>query len=182
MRHRKRTAKLGRKSSHREAFIDNMITSLFKHERIKTTLDKAKEARRFAERMITIAKKNTLHARRLVNRRIKDEEALSKLFSVIAPRFAERNGGYTRIINIGHRLGDGADMVFLELVDRIAPVTTKKEKKKSETAGQKPASETTAEKEAETIHDSENAPVAKSDVKKKTDDSKKVKKGKKTKE
>lgn len=141
MRHRKNTAKLGRKSSHREAFISNMITSLFKHERIKTTADKAKEARRFAEKMITIAKKNTLHARRLVNRSIKDEEALSKLFSVIAPRFSERNGGYTRIINLLHRLGDGANMVYLELVDRVAPVVTKKEKKKKETEEKKPANE-----------------------------------------
>ena len=182
MRHRKRTAKLGRKASHRAAFISNMITSLFKHERIKTTLDKAKEARRFAEKMITIAKKNTLHARRLVNRRIKDEDALSKLFSVIAPRFSARNGGYTRLLNIEHRLGDGADMVYLELVDRIAPIVTKKEKKKAETEEKKPAAENVVETKAEPLHEPEPAPEAKSEKAEKADKPKKVKKSKKGKE
>jgi large subunit ribosomal protein L17 len=131
MRHRKRTAKLGRTSSHRGAMISNMITSLFRHERIKTTVQKAKETRRFAEKAITLAKKNTLHARRLANEQIKDEEVLGKLFSVIGPRFAGRSGGYTRIIRLGHREGDGAEMALLELVDRIAPPPEKEEKKKA---------------------------------------------------
>ena len=182
MRHKKRTAKLGRKSSHREAFISNMITSLFKHERVKTTLDKAREARRFAEKIITIAKKNTLHARRLINRRIKDEEVLSKLFSIIGPRYAARNGGYTRLLNIEHRLGDGADMVYLELVDRIAPVVTKKEKKKAEAGEKEPASESVIEAKAETVHEQEPAPEGKSESAKKAEPSKKAKKSKKGKE
>jgi large subunit ribosomal protein L17 len=178
MRHRKNTAKLGRKSSHREAFITNMMTSLFRHERIRTTLDKAKEARRFAEKTITMAKKNTLHARRLVNKRIKDEEVLSKLFSVIGPRFAARNGGYTRIINTHHRLGDGASMVYLELLDRIAPVVSKKEKKKSEKEEVKPAAESTIETKAEVESDTKAPPEKKS---KSAAKSKKVKKDKKEK-
>ncbi len=155
MRHKKRNAKLGRSSSHREAMISNMITSLFRHERIKTTLQKAKESRRFAEKAITLAKKNTLHSRRLASRQIKDDEVLSKLFSVIGPRFADRNGGYTRIINIGHREGDGAGMVFLELVDRIYTEPEKEGKKKKKAAKGKAAEETPAE--AETITEGEIA-------------------------
>jgi large subunit ribosomal protein L17 len=178
MRHRKNTAKLGRKSSHREAFITNMMTSLFRHERIKTTLDKAKEARRFAEKTITMAKKNTLHARRLINKRIKDEEVLSKLFSVIGPRFAARNGGYTRLINTHHRLGDGANMVYLELLDRIAPVVSKKEKKKAEAAETKPAAaESTIEAKAEVESETPSE-----EKEKKAEKAKKSKKDKKSKE
>jgi len=130
MRHRKRSTKLGRTSSHREAMISNMITSLFRHERIKTTVQKAKEARRFAEKAITFAKKNTLHSRRLAFDQMRDEEVVNKLFAVLGPRFADRNGGYTRIIRLGHREGDGAEMAFLELVDRIAPSPEKEERKK----------------------------------------------------
>jgi len=110
--------------------ISNMITSLFRHERIKTTVHKAKEARRFAEKAITFAKKNTLHSRRLAFDQIRDEEVVNKLFAVLGPRFTDRNGGYTRIIRLGHREGDGAEMAFLELVDRIAPSPEKEERKK----------------------------------------------------
>jgi len=162
MRHRKRSAKLGRTSSHREAMISNMITSLFRHERIKTTVQKAKEARRFAEKAITRAKKNTLHSRRLAYERIKDEEVLGKLFSVIGPRFARRNGGYTRIIRLGHREGDGAEMAFLELVDRIPPPPEKEEKKKKKKkrkAEEEPAAEESAA-EAEPVKEDEAAEEA----------------------
>ena len=157
MRHKKRTARLGRTSSHREAMISNMITSLFRHERIKTTLQKAKEARRFAEKAVTLAKKNTLHSRRLASRQIKDEKVLSKLFSVIGPRFADRNGGYTRIINIGHREGDGAGMAFLELVGRIYTAPEKEEKKKKKKAAAEKAADEKTPVETKTVTESEIA-------------------------
>jgi len=162
MRHRKQRAKLGRTSSHREAMISNMITSLFKHERVKTTVQKAKEARRFAEKAITYAKKNTLHSRRLAYNQIKDEEVLSKLFAVLGPRFADRNGGYTRIIRLGHRQGDGAEIAFLELVDRIAPSPEKEERKKrrkkaakEEKGGEEAVAEAEEVAEAEVVGETE---------------------------
>lgn len=118
MRHRNKGRKLGRTASHRRAMLRNMATSLFKHERISTTTEKAKELRPYAERLITIAKRGDLHAKRLVLQKISDREVLTKLFDTIAPRFSERPGGYTRILKLGHRQGDGAEMAFIELVDR----------------------------------------------------------------
>ncbi|AHC14320.1 LSU ribosomal protein L17p [Salinispira pacifica] len=95
-----------------------MVTSLFRYERIKTTKTKAMEIRRTAEKMITRAKEDSVHNRRMVGRRIKDKEILSKLFTDLGPRFKERNGGYTRVYKLGQRQGDAAEMVILELVDR----------------------------------------------------------------
>lgn len=118
MRHRKRGRQLGRTASHREALLRNLATSLFRHGRISTTTEKAKELRPFAERLITLAKRGDLHARRLAARRIQDREVLASLFETIGPRFAERAGGYTRVLKTGHRQGDGAEMAFIELVDR----------------------------------------------------------------
>lgn len=117
MRHKKRRGKLGRTSAHRSAMLNNMVTSLFKHEKIRTTVAKSKELRRVAERLITIAKRGDLHARRLVARRVHDKEVLRKLFDNIAPRYANRNGGYTRIVKLGNRFGDGAPMSVIELVE-----------------------------------------------------------------
>lgn len=116
MRHRKSGRKLGRTSSHREAMFRNMITSLFEHERIVTTTPKAKEARRIADKMITLAKKGDLHARRQALSYIRSKDIVAKLFEVIHLKFTDRNGGYTRIVQTGIRRGDAAPMAILELV------------------------------------------------------------------
>ena len=116
MRHRKSVKKLGRTVSHRKAMLANMMSSLFMHRRIQTTLTKAKEARRHAEKMITFAKRGDLHARRQVLRHVRDKIAVKTLFDDIAPLFQDRNGGYTRIIKLDRRPGDGAEMSILELV------------------------------------------------------------------
>jgi large subunit ribosomal protein L17 len=116
MRHRAKGRQLSRTSSHRRALLNNMATSLFEHGRVVTTEAKAKELRPFAEKLITLARRGDLHARRLVERKIKDRETLSRLFSEIGPRFAARPGGYTRILKLGHRDGDGADIARIELL------------------------------------------------------------------
>jgi large subunit ribosomal protein L17 len=118
MRHRKKGRQLGRTSSHREALLRNMATSLFRHGRIETTTAKAKELRPFAERLITLAKRGDLHSRRLAARKIRDNDVLFTLFDALGPRFAERPGGYTRVLKTGHRQGDGAEMALIELVDK----------------------------------------------------------------
>lgn len=116
MRHRKRGRGLSRSPSHRRALLRNMAASLFRHERITTTTARAKELRPYAERLITLARRGDLHARRLAARRIADREILGKLFDDIGPRYAERPGGYTRILKLGNRQGDAADMALIELV------------------------------------------------------------------
>ena len=116
MRHRAKGRQLSRTSTHRRALLNNMATSLFEHGRVITTEAKAKELRPFAEKLITLARRGDLHARRLVERKIKDRETLSRLFSEIGPRFAARPGGYTRILKLGHREGDGADIARIELL------------------------------------------------------------------
>jgi large subunit ribosomal protein L17 len=116
MRHRNSGRKLGRTTSHREAMFRNMVTSLFEHERIVTTTPKAKEARRLADKMITLAKKGDLHARRQALSFIRSKDVVAKLFDVIQLQFVNRNGGYTRIIQTGVRQGDAAAMAILELV------------------------------------------------------------------
>jgi large subunit ribosomal protein L17 len=116
MRHRSKGRQLSRTSSHRRALLNNMATSLFQHGGIVTTEAKAKELRPFAEKLITLARRGDLHARRLAERRIKDREVLARLFNEIGPRFAGRPGGYTRILKLGHRPGDGADQARIELL------------------------------------------------------------------
>jgi len=116
MRHRKKGRKLGRTSAHREAMLANMVIALFQHEKIKTTEPKSKELRRTAEKLITLAKRGDLHARRVAAKRVHDKEILKKLFDDIGPRYSDRNGGYTRIIKLGTRFGDGASMAVIELV------------------------------------------------------------------
>jgi large subunit ribosomal protein L17 len=118
MRHRKAGFKLGRLTAHRWAMFRNLLTALFRHERITTTEAKAKAVRGLADQMITLAKRESLHARRQVLTMIPDGEVVRRLFDAIAARFADRSGGYTRILRIGPRQGDGAPMVLLELVDR----------------------------------------------------------------
>mgnify|MGYP002624065085 CR=1 FL=1 len=116
MRHRRSGKQLGRTAEHRRALMRNLVTELFRHERIETTEAKAKEARRLAERLITFAKRGDLHARRHVDRFVMDPAVTRKLFGTIAPWYSERNGGYTRILKTRARLGDGGEMAFLELV------------------------------------------------------------------
>ena len=108
--------KLGRDSAHRKTMLRNLVTDLLREERISTTEHRAKEARKKAEKMITLAKRDTLHARRQVLSYVYDEDVVSKLFDEIAPKYADRNGGYTRILKLGPRTGDCAEVVFLELV------------------------------------------------------------------
>ncbi len=117
MRHRKKGRKLSRTASHKKATMRNMASSLFRHGRIETTTAKAKELRPFAERLITLAKRGDLHARRLAATKIQDRQVLGSLFDDIGPRFAERPGGYTRILKLGNRKGDAAEMSLIELVD-----------------------------------------------------------------
>jgi large subunit ribosomal protein L17 len=117
MRHRKKGRGFHRTAEHRKAMMRNMATSLFLHGRLETTREKAKELREYAEPLITKAKRGDLHARRLVARKIQDNTALSKLFEEIGPRYAERPGGYTRVLHLGHRPGDAAEMSIIELVD-----------------------------------------------------------------
>ena len=119
MRHRKAGFKLGRTTSHRWALFRNLLVALFRHERIRTTEAKAKAVRGLADHMVTLAKQDTLHARRQVLAMVPDTEVVGRLFSTIAPRFGDRNGGYTRIIKQGVRPGDAAPMVLLELMDRV---------------------------------------------------------------
>jgi large subunit ribosomal protein L17 len=116
MRHRKDHRKLSRTASHRRAVLRNLITALFQYERIETTVAKAKESRRLAERMITFAKRGDLAARRHVARFVMKPDVTHKLFETIAPWYTERNGGYTRIVRIGRRLGDAGETAYLELV------------------------------------------------------------------
>ncbi len=121
MRHRKAGRKLNRTSAHREAMFRNMAASLFRHELIKTTVPKAKELRRVAEPLITLAKKDSVHTRRLAFARLRDEAAVGKLFVELGPRYQARPGGYLRILKCGYRASDAAPMAYVELVDRPAP-------------------------------------------------------------
>ncbi len=116
MRHRKTGRKLSRTNTHRKALLRNLVASLILHERITTTTAKAKELRPYAERLITLAKRGDLHARRQAGRRIADRSILGKLFDDLGPRYSERPGGYTRILKLGTRKGDQADMALIELV------------------------------------------------------------------
>ncbi|MFC1467076.1 50S ribosomal protein L17 [Verrucomicrobiota bacterium] len=117
MRHRKNTVKLGRTSAHRDAMLANMVCSLITEKRIKTTLPKAKAARVLAEKMVTLGKRNTLATRRLAVAKLHQKDAVKELFDNVAPGFASRNGGYTRILKIGQRSSDGSEMAFLEWVE-----------------------------------------------------------------
>jgi large subunit ribosomal protein L17 len=120
MRHRNQGRKLGRTSAHREAMFANMAAALIKHEQIKTTLPKAKELRPIVEKLVTLSRRGAsdLHARRQALSRIKDETQVKKLFDILGPRYAERPGGYTRVLKAGYRFGDNAEMALIEFVDR----------------------------------------------------------------
>jgi len=130
MRHMKSGKRLGRNTSHRKAMMRNMVTSFFDHEKITTTDARAKELRKMAEKLITIALRGDLHSRRLVMQVVRDKKVVAKLFDTIAPRYTERPGGYTRIIKLGHRSGDNASLSVIELVEE--ELTAKPKKKKAE--------------------------------------------------
>lgn len=121
MRHRKSGANLGRESAHRRAMLRNLSASLFKHELIRTTLPRAKELRRVAEPLITLSKEDSVANRRLAFARLRDKEAVGKLFGELGPRYAQRPGGYLRILKCGYRAGDAAPMAYVELVERSQP-------------------------------------------------------------
>lgn len=138
MRHQKKTVKLGRSTAHRDSLLANQVCSLIEHSRIKTTLAKAKAVRPFAEKMVTLGKRGDLHARRLAAGYLGQKDAVKKLFAEVAPRAADRKGGYTRIIKLGRRPSDSAPMAYIEWVDSTAA------------ASQEPASDTTSSKETAT--------------------------------
>lgn len=128
MRHRKLTVKLGRTSAHRNALLSGLVCNLIKERRITTTLEKARAARRLADKMVTLAKKNSLAARRLAVARLRQKDGVAVLFSIIAPAFQNRHGGYTRLIKAGARIGDNAEMAVLEWVEEsLLLVKTEKE-------------------------------------------------------
>ena len=158
MRHQKKTIKLGRTAEHRKALLANQVCCLIEHQRIKTTLAKAKAVRPLAEKMVTLGKKGSLHARRTALAVLRQKDAVKKLFEEIAPRSATRNGGYTRIVKLGQRKSDSASMAFIEWVDAaVATEKTPAEEKKTkakeakprekETKGEEPRAEGPAAKE-----------------------------------
>ena len=138
MRHRKYTFKIGRTSEHRRSLLANAVCSLFKAGRISTTVPKAKEIRRLAEKMITLAKKGTLHARRQAIATLRQPATVAELFSTIAPQHEDRQSGYTRILRLGQRVGDGADMCLLELI-QATPAPAEASAAPAAAAAEKPA-------------------------------------------
>jgi large subunit ribosomal protein L17 len=169
MRHRVRGRKLGRTASHREALLRSLATSLFKYKRIRTTVAKAKEARSYTEALITKARKGDLHSQRQVMGVINDKEVVKELFGEIIPKIGDRPGGYTRIVKLGNRMGDAAELAILELVDYNDVVNAKaedhKEKKeakikakKEKEAEEKETEETEQEEieEAKVVSETEN--------------------------
>ena len=153
MRHQKKTVRLGRKAEHRKALLANQVCSLIEHRRIKTTLAKAKAVRPIAEKMVTLGKNGSLHARRTAFATLRHKDAVKTLFDEIAPASTDRNGGYTRIIRLGQRHSDSASMALIEWVDAMVaveekPAEEKKDKKKGPKAEMKPEA-TAKEPEAE---------------------------------
>jgi large subunit ribosomal protein L17 len=142
MRHQRKTVKLGRKEGHRKSMLANLAVSLIAHNRIKTTLAKAKAVKPLAEKLVTIGKKNTIHARRTAKAVLRQDEAVTKLFAEVAPRAADRKGGYTRIIKLGQRVSDASEMAYLEWTD--APVLVE-----TATPEPKPAAKKAAKPKAE---------------------------------
>lgn len=138
MRHQMALRKLGKNSAHRKAMFRNMVTSLIRSDRIETTLPKAKEIRRMADQMVTLAKKGTLAARRRAASYLQDPAVVQKLFSQLGERYQSRHGGYTRIVRLGTRRGDAADMAIIEYMPAEAPASTGKKTKKAP-ARKKPA-------------------------------------------
>lgn len=163
MRHRKDTLKLGRTSEHRKALFANQVSSLILSGAIKTTVVKAKASKRLADRMVTLAKKGTLHHRRLAVSKLRDETAVAKLFLEIGPKFSSRNGGYTRIIRLGNRRGDAAEICLLQWVEETVAQRPAKKNDKAVRTSHVPEKdlnpetvEAVQEKTAETVPVQEN--------------------------
>jgi large subunit ribosomal protein L17 len=170
MRHRIKGRKLGRTASHRQSTLRSLATALIKHKKIKTTVAKAKELRTFIEPMITKAKTDSVHARRLIARDINDKEVIKELFTEVVEKVGERPGGYTRVIKLGQRLGDAAEMAIIELVDfnDVAPKKSKKVKEESTEVVEKAevVEETAKEEatEAEVVEEVETAEEVKDEA------------------
>lgn len=148
MRHRNAGRKLSRNTSHRRALLRNLVTSFLEHGRLMTTLPKAKEIRPLAEKMITLGKRDNLHARRMVHSYLLKDATAKKVFDSIAPKFASRNGGYSRIIKLGNRKGDGADLAIIELLGSELEVKkAERAKKAEEQAAKKPKKDEKEEKD-----------------------------------
>jgi large subunit ribosomal protein L17 len=173
MRHLKAGRRLGRTSAHRKALFRNMVTALIDRERIRTTLAKAKELRGKVEKTITLGKKGTLHARRHALKLVADRSSLKKIFGPLSERYANRPGGYTRVIKLGHRLGDDAPMAFIELVDREGD-TPSKDKKKVEGATNKKKVADQKKQDKKKDKNLSEAPTAKTTGKKSDSEGKKV--------
>lgn len=163
MRHGVKGKKLSRTHSHRAALLNSLATSLLKHKRIKTTLAKAKQARKHVEGLITKAKKDSLHSRRHIRRFVNDKEVIKELYSEVIPKIGERPGGYTRVIKLGNRMGDAAAMAILELVDYNDVITKKAEENKEKKEAKKESSKKGKDEE----QDAEDAAVRKSEKSKK---------------
>ena len=168
MRHRKSIAKLGRTASHRKALLANLACALFERKHIRTTEAKAKAARSYSEKLITAAKKNTVHARRIVFKKLQNKKVVKILFDEIAPLYTNRNGGYTRVIKLGRRSGDGANMAVLELVgfEKAEKKKAKDETEKAEVKKKSRKKEDQPVKEKE----GEESPKKQSKEKKKDDE------------
>ncbi len=178
MRHKKKFNHLGRTVAHRKAMLSNMATSLIVHKRIKTTLAKAKALQVYVEPLITRSKEDTTHSRRMVFRKLQDKDAVSQLFREVATKIMDRKGGYTRILKIGNRLGDNAEMCIIELVDynenmatkTAKPTKTKRRRSKKKTADTaKVEAPATAEKPVEEVKADETKAKAPKSVKPKTE-------------
>src|SRR3989339_339287 len=184
MRHRVKGRKLGRTASHRLALLRSLAASLLKHKKITTTTAKAKELRGFVEPLITKAKTDSVHARRYVSARINDREIVSGLFSDIIPKIGDRAGGYTRVVRLGQRKGDGAEMAIIELVDFSgivkpkAPKKAKEEVKPAEEKAEAPKEEKKEKKAAKPKAEKAEKKPAKVKAKKEADSEPKVKKTK----
>jgi large subunit ribosomal protein L17 len=164
MRHQKKTIKLGRTAAHRKALLANQICSLIEHERVKTTLAKAKAVRPLAEKMVTLGKRGSIHARRTALATLRHKDAVRKLFDDIAPRSTDRNGGYTRIVKLGQRKSDSAPMAFIEWVDAAQVVEEKaadekKRKRKAVEQSERPT-ESTRQPEEPAVEETQPTPSA----------------------
>jgi large subunit ribosomal protein L17 len=170
MRHRRTLKTLGRTSAHRKATLANLSSALIENKHIETTEAKAKVARRLTERLITLAKKGTLHARRIALQRLRQKHAVKILFDEIAPRFADRKGGYTRLVKLGRRFGDGAPLAVVELVGFEMAVKKQKDKQaKAEAKEKKEAKKGKGSDKAQAEEHSKEAKVAKAGKQAKTD-------------
>jgi large subunit ribosomal protein L17 len=175
MKHRVVGRRLDRTTEHRTAMLRNMVTSLFRYERITTTTPKAKELKRFADKIVTLAKKGTPHHRRIANRDVRDVEVLNKLFGTIADRFKARPGGYTRLVRVGRRAGDNAELAVIELLDR-APAEAPAEEEKGAKKAPKAKAEKAKAPKAPKAEKAAKAPKAEKPAKPKAE--KKTKKAK----